>query len=157
MPPGLPSSPAARVALLLGASAIVVFGVIGGRGFMERRAEVREFERLRSGLADLRVAAEECQAAVEREEQAFEDYQADVDSLRREVRALEALDERGIPADRYREYLEAFDEYNESLPLWEERGDSLRALSEECRAMVQRHNALADSLRELVEEGEPGG
>lgn len=152
----LPASPVARAALLLAAAAIVVLGYVGGGGFLERRAQAAELERLRDGLGRLRAASEECQIAVQREERAFEEYRAEVDSLRQEIRDFESLDDRGVPAEQYEEYLEAFDDYNESVPLWEERADSLRARSEACRALVERHNTLADSLRTFIEQVETG-
>lgn len=153
----LPASPVARGALLVAAVAIVVLAVVGARGLADRRARVAELEQLRERLADLRAAAEECQVTVRREEQAFANYRAQVDSLRQEVRDFEAMDDRGVPAARYEEYLDAFDDYNEAVPVWEERADTLRARSRACRALAERHNAMADSLRAMVSEAETDG
>lgn len=153
----LPAGPLPRAALLLAAAAVVLLALLGGRRIVEHRGQVQELERLRSGLADLRADAEACQLAVRREEQSFARYRAEVDSLRREVREFEAMDERGVPAEAYEEYLEVFDDYNEAVPLWEERADTLRARELACRALVERHNALADSLQAFVERAEGGG
>lgn len=152
-----PTHPLARAALVAAAGAAAVLAFVAGRGALERRTQLQELERLQNRLADLRADAEACQLAVQQEERAFARYRAEVDSLRREVRELEALDERGIPAERYEEYLDAFDDYNKAVPLWEERADTLRAREEACRALVERHNALADSLRVFVERAQGGG
>lgn len=157
MAPHLPSHPVARAALLLGVVAGIALGVVGVRGFLERRSQITELERMRSGLGDLRAAAEECRIAVEREERDFEAYRSEVEELREAVRAYEALDERGVPEDRYEEYLETFERYNESVPEWEERADSLRAHSEACRALARRHNLLADSLRDFLADVDADG
>jgi hypothetical protein len=117
----------------------------------ERRAERREVERLRTELAALRTASNECVAGVAQAQGEFEDYNERVDSLLDEVRDYEALDTRGVPGERYAEYLETFDAYNLSVPGWREQADSLSAQREACEALVLRHNTLADSVRRLAE------
>lgn len=157
MPPRLPRSPGARVIAAAGALLILVLALVGGRSFLERHGVASQLRRMREDLAGLRASAENCQVALSREEEAFQRVRAEVDSLRGEVRDYEALDDRGVPADRYDEYLEVFDRYNESVPVWQERADSLRAHSEACRGAARRHNALADSLRDLLEALQSGG
>jgi hypothetical protein len=81
-----------------------------------------------------------------------------IDSLRDEVRDFEALDERGVPEERYDEYLERFEAYNDSVISWEARAETLRANEAACRELVEAHNALSDSLRRRMEaRGSSGG
>lgn len=138
---------------MLAVAGLIVVGLatVRVKAALERRAEIGEIERARSRLAELRAGVENCQAAVERERQAFDRYAASVDSLRTEVRHFEALDERGVPAARYDEYLETFDRYNDAIPGWEARADSLTAHAEACRELTLHHNELADSLRVRLE------
>ena len=105
---------------------------------------------VRDELALLRTAVDSCQTALPAEASAFEAYGQRADSLRARVRALEAIDPRGVPADSYRVYLDAFERYNRSVDGWEPRADSLRARWARCRDLTERHNLLADSLRRLA-------
>ena len=123
-----------------------------GKAWLDHRAEVREVEGLRTRLAELRSGVGACRAALEREQSVFDRYRASVESLREDVREYETLDERGVPADQYEAYLETFDRYNESLPGWQARADSLQAHDDACRALTVRHNETADSLRESLED-----
>ena len=81
----------------------------------------------------------------------FHEYDQEVDSLRGEVRELETLDRRGVPRERYDEYLETFERYNRSVPSWEARADSLRAHWAACRSLVQEHNLMTDSVQRAVQ------
>lgn len=112
-------------------------------------------EALRDTLRVRRAQVDSCRMAVSREELEFQEYQRHVDSLRTEVRSFESLDPAGVPAERYDAYMEAFEGYNEAIPGWEARADSLEGDWRECRARVEEHNAVADSLRLLIEEPEP--
>lgn len=116
----------------------------------ERSAERQEVERLRTELAALRAASNECVAVVAEAQGEFEAYNERVDSLREEVRDYEALDARGVPGEEYADYLETFEAYNLSVPGWREQADSLSARREACEALVMRHNALADTIRRLA-------
>lgn len=106
--------------------------------------------RVRQELQSARLSVDSCKAAIAAEEDSFRDYDRRVDSLRRAVRAFEAEDPDGVPAEQYEQYLGTFDRYNAAVPAWRERADSLRSHLEACRAMAERHNLLADSLRGLL-------
>ena len=147
----LPSSAPLRALLLVG---VVV--LLGGVGLLvstalEERRQVSELVSLRDSLAGLRAAADSCASELARAESAFRRFDAEVDSLRRSVEEYEGLDPQGVPQERYREYMQAFDRYNASVGDWEGRADSLRAREAACRALVERHNTLADTLRARAE------
>lgn len=144
----LPHRPLIVGIALAGALGLTGWGV---RAAMEGRALQEDLDAFRTDLAIHRAEANACQVALAEEEAAFHEYDERVDSLRGEVRGFEALDDRGVPGQRYGEYLEAYDEYNASVPDWQERADSLQALWEACQEAVHRHNALADSLRRWLE------
>lgn len=144
-----------RVGLLaVGGAAILVVFFFGAREIAERRRTFDEITGLRERLYEARREAESCQRTVAARERAFRRLDAAVDSLRDEVRAFEALDERGVPEREYEAYLETFDGYNDSVDVWEAQAESLRAAEEACRDVIETHNALGDSLRaRLAEEG----
>jgi predicted nucleic acid-binding Zn-ribbon protein len=119
---------------------------------MEKRGRRLESERIRAHLAALRTASSECVAELSRADAAFRDYRARVDSLRGRIRRYEAMDSRGVPDAQYDAYLDAFEEYNDSVSAWQERADSLEARTESCQEIARRHNALADSARRRMEE-----
>jgi hypothetical protein len=108
---------------------------------------------VRDQLALLRTSVDSCQAALPAEASVFEAFGQRADSLRARVRALEAIDPRGVPADSYRVYLDALERYNRTVDGWEPRADSLRARWDRCRDLTERHNLLADSLRRLAAPG----
>lgn len=107
---------------------------------------------VRAELRALRAAADSCRSAVEDEEVRFRAYDQQLDSLRGRVDRLESLDPRGVPADSYDIYLEAFESYNRGVPGWEAAAESLEAHWRSCRRVVRRHNTVADSARALAEE-----
>jgi hypothetical protein len=102
-------------------------------------------------LRVLRSAVDSCQATVEQRRAELERYDAHVDSLRARVRGLEALDERGVPLDSYPIYRRAFDAYNDAVPDWAERADTIREAWSICLDLADTHNELADSIRRLGE------
>jgi len=109
---------------------------------------------LRGELQTLRVSADSCRGALANEEADFRDFDRQVDSLRLEVRGFEELDPRGVPGESYDAYMEHFEDYNRAVPDWRARADTLAAHWEACRAVIQGHNALADSLQNaLLERG----
>ncbi|MFW6079943.1 MAG: hypothetical protein ACODAE_09995 [Gemmatimonadota bacterium] len=138
--------------VVLGA-AIVVMRVLTAPS----RAQIRLAE-MREELRDARAVADSCMAALEREEAEFEEFDRRVDTLREIVQRYESADPDGVPADVYESYLEAFDRYNEAVPEWRARADTLRAHWSACDSTVRSFNALADSLRPRIEElrGEAG-
>jgi len=136
------------VAVSLAAGAASMMQRLGDNG---ARADA---EALRDEVRGLRAELNLCLDQMELRERAFREQERATELLRSQVEAFEAMDERGVPGDRYSEYLEVFDEYNESLPEWERLGEDLREVSETCRELARHHNALADSLSTfLVEEG----
>lgn len=136
---------------LLAMAGVAAFGV---RGLIERRRLVKEMRALQDGVYAARVSADSCRNELAYEERRFRRFDDVVDSLRGAVRDFEKLDERGVPEDRYDEYIEHFDGYNDSVAAWRLKADSLRATEAACRAFIRRHNELTDSLRtRLREEG----
>jgi hypothetical protein len=120
-------------------------------GALERQRELEELRVMRDSLASLRTSADECRSGLAREESEFRSFDAHLDSLRRRIAAYEELHPDGVPSREYQDYLEVFDRYNLSVGEWEARADSLRAREARCRAVVELHNAFADSLRTRVE------
>lgn len=148
-----------RTALLgLLGLAVAVAVVLGIRTLLEQRRTVEEINALRTRVYDARIAIDSCRNELAYQEMLFRRFDTLVSSLRGEVDAFEALDERGVPEEEYDAYLEAFEGYNDSVAVWEARADSLRATEAVCRTLVERHNELTDSFRaRLVEEGLMGG
>ena len=138
----------------LAVTLLVIF--VAGRIYRATRPTSPEdaLEPLKEELALLRSAADSCTRRYGIVEARFRGHESRVDSLRDEVRRYEALSPSGVPGTEYPEYLEVFDAYNEALPEWEARADSVRVQFERCRSLTTQHNALADSLRaQLVEIG----
>lgn len=126
--------------------------------FLERRAAVQRIRAMGDRLDTLRVRVTACADSLTRERAAFERFNRRVDSLRATVGELEALDPRGVPEDRYDEYMETVEAYNRAVGRWQGRADSLTTLSEACRRDIRDHNILADSLRRGLRRGaEDGG
>jgi hypothetical protein len=134
--------------LLLGGFALLAWATSFA---MDKRARRVEGERLRAQLAELRASAAECIAGVAQAESAFQDFHARVDSLRARVRDYESMDARGVPGAEYGAYLEAFEQYNDSVSAWQGRADALESGSERCQVIVTHHNSLADSVRRIME------
>jgi hypothetical protein len=107
---------------------------------------------LRAEMLALRATADSCQAALDVEEAELVASDARFDSLKFRIDYYEGLDARGVPADSYEAYLRIFNDYNQGIPAREAAGDTLQAHWELCRAIVARHNTIADSARVLAEE-----
>ena len=131
--------------------AVVALSIVAGTSIADQRRTAREIRNLRDSIYVARIAADSCQNALAYAEMTFRRYGTVVDSLRAEVRAFEALDERGVPAAQYDRYLDTFDRYNDSVGAWEDRAAALKEDETACRAVIDRHNTLADSLRERIE------
>jgi len=143
-----------RIAVAVAGVAGVVVVVAGMMNIVDNTRTRREIAGLRGRIYQARAAADSCRGSLMLQESGFRDFDARVDSLRAEVRAFEALDPRGVPEARYEEYMRRFEAYNDSVEAWRARAARLRADEEACRALVEEHNALGDSLRlRLVEEG----
>lgn len=111
-------------------------------------------EALRDEVRETRTELEWCLEERDRREAAFRRQEARTRELRSFIDRMEDLDPRGVPAEQYETYLEAVDEYNESLPEWDRRAEVLEQLSATCRELAEDHNLRADSLRTfLLEEG----
>ncbi|NIV52413.1 MAG: hypothetical protein GWN53_11110 [Gammaproteobacteria bacterium] len=112
-------------------------------------------QRLRALRRELRVqraAADSCLEALRLEESALRSTDEKFDSLRAVIEGYEELDPRGVPADSYDAYIDAFNAYNEAIPAREEAGETLQVNWAACREIVAMHNQLADSARALAEE-----
>jgi chromosome segregation ATPase len=147
-----------RRPLLLAAILVLVVGALAagvevvGRiieDTPEARAQARA-EEIRDEVRELRPRLRQCLDELDRLEGAFRAQERATEDLRTWVDAFEELDDRGVPRDRYDEYLDVFDRYNESLPEWERRAAELEEVSAACRALAEAHNLRADSLRGLL-------
>lgn len=147
------SSPRSQITFMIVAAALIL---VASRVYRATRppSPSEQLAPLREELALLRAAADSCTDAYAAMESRFRTYEARVDSLRRAVRDYESLHPDGVPGEEYPDYLETFDAYNEAVPHWEARTDSLEAQHDQCRLLTERHNALADSARgRLIELG----
>lgn len=124
-----------------------------GQATLKERDLARRAITLRDSMGLLRRDAEMCQASVGYQEAEFRDFAGEVDSMFTGVEAFEeeGPQGRGVEADDYPEYLEAFDEYNEAVGDWKERAEDLEARATLCRGLFVQHNQLVDTLRVLVE------
>jgi hypothetical protein len=118
---------------------------------MERNRRIAEMQALRAALDQARFSADSCKVALSWEEQGFLAFDRLVDSLRNEVESFEDSDRGGVPHEEYEAYLESFERYNDSVGVWQARADSLRLKEASCRALIEAHNALGDSIRQRQE------
>jgi predicted nucleic acid-binding Zn-ribbon protein len=139
-----------RVLLVLAVLGLAGAGAWGLALVVADRRETREIEDLQERVRRARSGAETCQVDVVTREEAFRRFDARVDSLREAVRPFEELDERGVPEARYEAYLAAVARFNRAVEAWETRAAALQRADHACRETVERHNALADSLRERL-------
>jgi hypothetical protein len=143
-----------RAALGLLALALLVSGAILARRLRPDPPKTAD-ELLADSIGVLRTAAEDCRAALDEGTVRLHAYDAQLDSMRARVRAFEAMDARGVPADSYEVYLDAFEQYNDSAAGWTARTDTLRARLQRCRDVTESHNLLSDSLRRLLIQRRP--
>lgn len=136
------------VLLSLSAAALLFLGV---DRLLERQELTREVTRLRGELFQARASADRCRGALVNSESSLRRFDDVIASLRAQVDSFEALDPRGVPQDRYDDYMESFDSYNDSVAAWESRASRLRTAEEACRATIERHNALRDTLRAVLD------
>jgi hypothetical protein len=132
---------------------LLASAVLAVRSLADRRRTAREISELRDDIYVARVATDSCRNAVAYAEMSLRRFGDAVDSVRGQVRSLEALDERGVPEERYDEYMRLFNAYNDSVALWDDRVAKLRADEAACRSVIERHNLLADSLRRRLRPG----
>lgn len=126
--------------------------VLGSMRLVERRQTLEEIHRLRDGLYRARFASGRCRGSLQTSEASLLELGITIDSLMNRVDSFESLDGRGVPGDRYVEYLDIFDSYNDSVEVWEGRERRLRSVETACRATIQQHNALTDSLKVVLME-----
>lgn len=124
--------------------------VFGFTRILERQQTADEINRLRDELYRARVSADRCRASLQTSEAALRSLTITIDSLKTLVDDYEAVDRRGVPAGQYGDYLGVFDQYNDSVSVWEGREQRLRAAEASCRSTIQGHNALSDSLQTVL-------
>lgn len=136
---------------LLAAAALGVVALVAwlAIAYVQPRREART---LRDEIRTRRMTVDSCRMVLSQEQADFRAYDDRVDSLRRKVRTYEGLHPEGVPADSFRAYMETFGQYNDAVPGWEARAESLRGRWRACRTLTRRHNALVDSLRGLLVE-----
>ncbi|MFW6199738.1 MAG: hypothetical protein ACOC8K_04115 [Gemmatimonadota bacterium] len=133
---------------LLGA-AVVSGAIWAGYTYVEPRQRARAVQ---EALRAQRLDADACRRGLVTAEAGFQEYDRRVESLRNRVDRYEALHPDGVPADSFGVYLEAFDDYNDAVEVWEERAENLRRQREACVDIVEAHNELSDSLRGILRE-----
>jgi hypothetical protein len=139
---------------LLGAGglAIAALVVTGADRVVERERTKAGINRLRDELQRARISADRCQGTLQTSEASLLDLGITIDSLRSLVDSFETMNGRGVPGERYPEYLEIFDSYNDSVASWEDREQRLRISETSCRETIQGHNLLTDSLQSALNE-----
>jgi len=146
-------SPIARSVLVAAAAlAAGAMIVMGSMRLVERQRADDEIARLREELYRARAGSDRCRSSLVNTESALRRLGLTIDSLRSRVDSFEAMDERGVPAGRYEEYLEIFDSYNDSVTVWEARARRLRTADASCRATIEEHNAFSDSLQRVLRD-----
>jgi predicted nucleic acid-binding Zn-ribbon protein len=140
----------AAIPVLLALSVAVLL-FVGVDRLLERQRISEEVTRLRGELFQARAAAERCQGGLANSEARLRDFDEVIGTLRARVDSFEALDTRGVPEEEYDAYMESFESYNDSVAAWEDRAQRLRTAEASCRATIERHNALRDTLRGVME------
>jgi hypothetical protein len=138
------------VGVFLVSAAALLF--IGGRRLVESQRLTAEVNRMREDLYRARVASDRCRGSLVTSESSLLTLTATIDSLRARVDSFETLGNGQVPANRYEEYLGVFDSYNDSVAAWETRSERLRTAEASCRAVIESHNALSDSIQEILRE-----
>jgi hypothetical protein len=123
-----------------------------GSVLVRERSTALELAGIRDDVRQARFEAEACLMELGLRQDAFLRLDARVDSLRGEVSRYEAMDERGVPQPEYDAYLAMVERYNRSVEAWESRAEALQVADAACRASVERHNHLADSLRGRLDD-----
>ncbi|MFO8173685.1 MAG: hypothetical protein R6T96_05330, partial [Longimicrobiales bacterium] len=122
-----------NILMILVALVVLISAGLAGGTILERNREIREMELLRQRLQRARFSVDSCRVALAREEQAFLRFDRVVDSLRNRLEDYEDPSLGGVPQDEYEAYLQVFESYNDSIPVWEARADSLQASEAVCR------------------------
>ena len=135
------------IALAVGAMA-----VSGSMRLVERQKTAAEINALRQELYRARVGSDRCRSSLTNSEASLRQLGLTIDSMRMRVDSFENMDDRGVPAGRYDEYLELFDSYNDSVAVWDTRERRLRTAETSCRETIEEHNALTDSLQRVLQD-----
>ena len=138
------------IGVALAVSTLAVL-ILGAQRFMDQRRTAAKIERLREELYRARVSSERCRGSLRASEGSLQKLTGTIDSMRSRVDSFEALGGGRVPAERYDEYLEIFDSYNDSVAAWEVRSERLRTAEASCRAVIEEHNALSDSIQAILE------
>ena len=139
-----------NVLAVLATVAVALLMVFGVTRILERQQTADEINGLRTELYRARVSADRCRGSLQTSEAALRSLTITIDSLKTLVDDYEAMDRRGVPARQYDEYLGVFDQYNDSVSVWEGRERRLRTAEASCRSTIQGHNALSDSLQTVL-------
>ena len=118
---------------------------------VERKRVIDEITHLRTELFAARSAAVRCRESLTNSEARLREFDDVIGDMRARVDSFESLDPRGVPQERYEEYMESFDSYNDSVAAWEDRAGRLRASEAACRTTIEDHNRLSDSLRAVLD------
>lgn len=140
------------IIILVLAGVLVILAALAGGPVLERSRRAGEMEVLRSALDAARISADSCKIALAWQEEEFLQFDRMVDSLRTVVDAFEDAEQGGVPEEDYQEYLEGFDRYNALVGTWRSRADGLQANEARCRALVEAHNHLGDSIKGIQAE-----
>lgn len=135
----------------IAALAVAAMVVTGLDRIFERQQTAAEITRLRDDLFRARAGSDRCRTSLTSSEASLRQLGLTIDSLRSRVDSFETMDGRGVPQRRYDEYLQIFESYNDSVEVWEARERRLRAAETSCRATIESHNALSDSLQQVLE------
>lgn len=134
-----------RISLTL----LAVAALAGGITLVRWLSLPPEDTRLTALLADaerLRDDADACAGALAVEETRFREFDREVDSLRAALREYETAGvRRTVPADQYDDYMALFERYNEAVPHWHARADSLREQWARCRGVAEEHNNVVEA------------
>jgi len=146
-----------KIALVvaLAISSFFALTVVAGR-YIEQRRVSEEITRLRDELYRARVSSDRCRGSLLTSESSLQTLTMTIDSLRIRVDSFEALGGGNVPANRYEEYLSVFESYNDSVAAWDVRSERLLAAEAACRAVIQEHNELSDSIQAILAGLGPG-
>ena len=117
---------------------------------LERERIENQINALREDIYRSRVAADRCRGSLQTSQAALLELGVAIDSLKRVVDGYETIPGRGVPARNYDAYMSVFDEYNDSVGVWEGREERLRTAETACRTTIQGHNVLTDSLQAVL-------
>lgn len=137
--------------MIVGAVVVGLLILAGGQRIIERQQTLAEIERLREELYRSRLASDRCLGSLQTSQASLQNLSNTIDSLRVVVGDYETAAGQ-VPQNRYDEYMGVFDAYNDSVGVWEGRERRLRTAEAACRATIERHNALGDSLRTVLDE-----